>query len=146
MERIIMESIKGIYPEDDIEVFEIVKAMFPEPERQLIRLPRNEESLSQIESLHPNVILVEHRFSDYKHYNLLSMMDDMESLSQVPKIAITDPTQKYELLYSPKNRLWDYIAHPFEAQELLERIHYGLEKVKFQSSIYQDSDKKRKSP
>lgn len=137
-----MESVKVIYLEDDIEIFETVKAMLPEPEWQLVQLPRNEESLSQIENLHPNIVFVEHRLSNYKHYDLLSTMDEMESLSQIPKIAITDRSQNYGLLYSPKNPLWDYITYRFDAPELLHRICYWLEKVKSQSSIHRDLDKK----
>jgi len=55
-------------------------------------------------------------------------MDLSENLSKILKIAITDQRQNYELLWSPQNLLWDYITYPFEAQELVERIRYWLEK------------------
>jgi len=56
-----MQTVKVIYLEDDMEMFEAVEALLPKPEWELLRLPHQEESLSQIEALNPDIVLVENR-------------------------------------------------------------------------------------
>ena len=58
-----MKSLKIVYFEDNIEIFEITKDMLQEFEIQLICVPRNERNLSEINNLNTNIVLIENRLS-----------------------------------------------------------------------------------
>ena len=121
-----MKNTRVIYLEDDLAIFGTLETSLQKFEFQLIHMQRNEESLSKIETLNPDIILIEHRNSDRRHYDLLFMMDELETFSRIPKIVISARNQNYELLWTTQNRLWDYITYPFQTEELVERIDYWL--------------------
>ncbi len=125
-----MRRKKVVYLEDDERMARLVSDTLEQHGFQVISISGGEGSLDKAEALEPDVVLVGLQSLGDDYSKVLLQADRSERLKRIPKVAVTDKTQCYDLV-GPRisNPLWDYIAYPWESLELVTVVTSLLEKA-----------------
>ncbi len=125
-----MRRKKVVYLEDDERMARLVSDTLEQHGFQVISISGWEGSLDKAEALEPDVVLVGLQSLGDDYSKVLLQADRSERLKRIPKVAVTDKKQCYDLV-GPRisNPLWDYIAYPWESLELVTVVTSLLEKA-----------------
>ena len=114
--------------EDDAEMRGLIQLIFERQGHRVIGAKRGEFGLEFLNSLKPDVLLLDLMLPDIDGWEIYQQMKDNEDLAQIPVIVVSARSQAQDAAAGFKVVGNDrYVEKPFEIQHLINTVNEVLE-------------------
>ncbi len=114
--------------EDDAEMRGLIQLIFERQGHRVIGAKRGEFGLEFLNSLKPDVLLLDLMLPDIDGWDIYQQMKDNEDLAQIPVIVVSARSEAQDAAAGFKVIGNDrYVEKPFEIQHLINTVNEVLE-------------------
>ena len=115
--------------EDDPEMIELIRLILNRRSVQVHGASGGEEGLKLIREKHPDLVLLDLMMPDMDGWEVYQQMKSDESIRDIPVIVVTAKAQSIDkVLGLHIAKVDDYIAKPFNPQDLIDSVEKVLAK------------------
>ena len=118
--------MKILIVDDEISILEILEAYLIVKNYQVFRAMDGQEALSKVESLVPDLIVLDLMLPDISG---LEVCQKIRESSNIPIIMLTAKTAEQDILKGLQLGADDYMTKPFSPKELVARVETVLRRV-----------------
>ena len=129
-------SKRLVYIEDEPEMIDLVRLILGRRGYTVIGAVEGEEGLELIRKEMPDIVLLDLMMPDIDGWDVYHQIKSDQQMCEIPVIVITAKAQNIDKVLGLRvAKVEDYIAKPFNPQELLERVEQVMaEKSKADTS------------
>jgi two-component system response regulator VicR len=119
--------IKVVCIEDDPKTIDLVKLILKKEGYEITGVGNGREGLAVIESVKPDVVLLDLMMPDMDGWEVFQSMRANESMKHIPVIVLTAKAQSIDkVLGLHIAKVNDYITKPFSPSELIQSVRKVL--------------------
>jgi len=130
--------------DDEPDNFDVIEALLPERAYQLHYAASGKESISSLETINPDLILLDIMMPDMDGIEVCQQIKSMAKWQPVPIIMVTALNSKEDLARGLQAGADDFIGKPVNGLELRARVHSML-RIKHQYDRIQSFSKLQKN-
>lgn len=121
------QPIKIVYIDDDVHTIDLVKITLKKEGFDVSGAPGGQEGLSVIESLQPDLVLLDLMMPGMDGWEVYQAMKASDTMKNIPVIIITAKSQSIDkVLGLHIAKVADYITKPFVPGELIQSVRKVL--------------------
>lgn len=121
------QVIKVVCIEDDPKTIDLVKLILKKEGYEVTGVGNGREGLAVIESVKPDVVLLDLMMPDMDGWEVFQSMRANESMKHIPVIVLTAKAQSIDkVLGLHIAKVNDYITKPFSPSELIQSVRKVL--------------------
>jgi len=115
--------------EDDLDIAEMLNAYFLTQEYEVFTVNWGEDGVRACQTVHPDLVILDIRLPDIDGYEVARRLRSDRRTQEVPIIFLTEKRERIERLQGLEIGADDYIAKPFDIQELRLRVRNALRRT-----------------
>ncbi len=121
--------------DDDPSIREMLSSIFQAQGHYVTTAADGQEGLETIRSVRPNLIFLDLMMPRLDGYEVLDLLKEDESLQKIPVIILTTLDHRNQIVEGLQKGANDYIAKPFNMQELLARANVQFRILELEQQI-----------
>ena len=116
--------------EDDLDVADMLNAYFRVQGYEVITVNWGEDAVRACHTSQPDLVILDIRLPDIDGYEVATRLRNNRRTKDIPIIFLTERRSRSDRLQGLELGADDYIAKPFDVQELLLRVRNALRRIK----------------